>query len=100
MNCAGIHGGESYRLQSTAGDVRLEVTGPRGVDLARAMKAREAQGCYYLTPGRAARWRQLFRLGFSARRYRVLNQFVWSFVSPEGERMTLADALKRDEVNA
>lgn len=95
MNCLGIYNGELYKLETTpAGEVRLEANGPRGEGLARAMRARKAGGIYYLTPGRAEKWRRLFRLGFTARRRRILNQFVWCFELPGEKPVSLAAALK------
>lgn len=87
--------GETGSLQkTTAGEVRLETTGPGAMTLARALKARPGAGAFFFTPARADKFIRLFRNGFTAERHNRFNQIVWSFEVGKCQGLTLSQAMK------
>lgn len=98
MNSMGICFGDCYRAKpGGAEEIRIDVTGERGILLARALRARVVGTTLYMTPARAEKWRLLFRTGYTAHRKVVHGQPIWVYSLRFGdkERMVLAEAIKR-----
>ncbi len=98
INRSGICLGDYYRARPTgAEEVRIDITGERGILLARALRARiVGRQTLYMTPARAEKWRLLFRAGYTAHKRIVGGQPNWTFSLRfgDGERVSLPDAVR------